>query len=272
MKCMARLALVTLALMLAITAACAEGELKPWSKGEGYTYVTLGRYYQSLDTGNPSVDGGEPGAKCWTWSRNPVKDLTGVTINTEPLIWRVLKVEDEGVYLGSEYVLFAHPMHVNVREYKKLGKDFGQTELCAYLNNEFASVAFTEEELNMLLPYETFGKVFLLDSADVKSKELGMGVGEGLKCWGTEYAIRVTGLYVFLTRHGAHSAYWVRNQSTTDARHARCTKDGGQLGHIISDRDNEGARPAVYLDPSAYQIAGGSGTKADPYQLVSKGE
>lgn len=272
MKQMTRLIALVLALALLPVAALAEGELRGYTKEGGYVYVTLGSYYQSLDTGNPEVDGGEPGDRCWTWSRNPVKDLTGVTINKEPLIWRVLTVDDEKVYLGSEYVLFAHPMHVNYTEYKKLGKDFGQTDLCKYLNNEFAADTFTEDEMAMLLPCETFGKVFLLDAEDIKSKELGMGKGEGLKCWGTEYAIRVTGVYVFLLRHGAHSAYWVRNQSTTDKRHARCTKDGGQLGHINADRENEGARPAVYVDANAYRIAGGSGTKADPYQLVYKGE
>lgn len=122
----------------------------------------------------------------------------------------------------------------------------------------------------MLLPCETFGKVFLLDGEDIKSKAMGMGLGEGLKTWATEYAIRVTGVYVFQTKYGAHSAYWVRNQSSTDKRHARCTKDGGQLGHIISDRENEGVRPALYLAMDAFEIAGGTGTFEDPYQLQPK--
>lgn len=238
-----RLTAIVLALMLTLSAslACAD-ELRGYTKEDGYVYVHLGRYPQKAD---------------------------GTVL---PLLWRVLTVEDEKAYLCSEYVLFAMPMHVNYTEYKTIGKDFGNTELCHYLNGEFTADAFTEEELSFLQEYETYGKVFLLDAADVQNKDIGMGWGEGLKAWGTEYAIEVTGLYVFRPKFGSHSAYWVRNQSTTDTRHARCTKDGGQLGHIVSDRENEGVRPAVYLDLTQCQITSGTGAMDDPFILGKKAE
>lgn len=233
--------IAALVLTLSVSLACAEG-LRSYTKEDGYVYVNLGKYPQKAD-------------------------------GTElPLLWRVLTVDEEKAYLCSEYVLFAMPMHVNYTEYKTLGKDFGQTELCKYLNGDFAAAAFTEEDMDLLLPLETYGKVFLLDSEDLKSKAVGMGVGEGLKAWGTEYAIEVTGLYVFRPKYGAHSPYWTRNQSTTDTRHARCTKDGGQLGHIVSDRDNEGVRPALHLDLSKAEIISGTGTKDDPFIVGKKAE
>ena len=238
---MKRLICALLALLLALSSglACAE-ELRGYTKDEGYVYINLGRYPQKED---------------------------GTVL---PLLWRVLTVDEEKAYLCSEYILFAMPMHVNYTEYKTIGSDFGQTELCHYLNGEFADAAFTEEELSLLQDFETYGKVFLLDSSDLKSKEVGMGVGEGLKAWGTEYAIKVTGLYVFRPRFGSHSPYWTRNQSTTDLRHARCTKDGGQLGHIVSDRENEGVRPAVYLDLRLAEIVSGTGTMDDPFIVGKK--
>lgn len=262
-----RLISILLLLTLVITGGHAEDALRGYERENGYVYVTLGHYMQSIDGGNPKEKN-----NTWTWAHDLIKDTSDLTIEKTPLIWRVLTADEEKIYLASEYVLFAMPMHKNYTEYKKIGEDFGQTELSHYLNGEFAETAFTAEEMEMLLPCETFGKVFLLDSEDLKSKAEGMGVGNGLKCWGTEYAIRVTGLYVFQVKYGAHSAYWARNQSTTDKRHARCTKDGGQLGHIISDRENEGVRPALYLDPNAYGIASGSGTLEDPYVLVPKQE
>lgn len=234
-------ALLALMMVLSLSLACADG-LRSYTKDEGYVYVDLGRYPQKAD---------------------------GTVL---PLLWRVLTVEEDKAYLCSEYVLFAMPMHVNYTEYKTIGADFGNTDLCHYLNGEFAADAFTEEELSFLMPYETYGKVFLLDSSDLKSKEIGMGVGEGLKAWGTEYAIEVTGLYVFRPKFGSHSAYWTRNQSTTDTRHARCTKDGGQLGHIVSDRENEGVRPAVYLDLTQCEIVSGTGTMDDPFIMGKKAE
>lgn len=234
-------ALLALMMVLSLSLACADG-LRSYTKDEGYVYVDLGRYPQKAD---------------------------GTVL---PLLWRVLTVEEDKAYLCSEYVLFAMPMHVNYTEYKTIGADFGNTDLCHYLNGEFTADAFTEEELSFLMPYETYGKVFLLDSSDLKSKEIGMGVGEGLKAWGTEYAIEVTGLYVFRPKFGSHSAYWTRNQSTTDTRHARCTKDGGQLGHIVSDRENEGVRPAVYLDLTQCEIVSGTGTMDDPFIMGKKAE
>ena len=238
---MKRLICALLALLLALSSglACAE-ELRGYTKDEGYVYINLGRYPQKED---------------------------GTVL---PLLWRVLTLDEEKAYLCSEYILFAMPMHVNYTEYKTLGKDFGQTDLCHYLNGEFSDTAFTEDELSLLEDFETYGKVFLLDSSDLKNKEIGMGVGEGLKAWGTEYAIKVTGLYVFLRKYGSHSPYWTRNQSTTDLRHARCTKDGGQLGHIVSNRENEGVRPAVYLNLALSEIVSGTGTMDDPYVIGKK--
>lgn len=262
---MKRLIAILLVLCCLCPAVLADNELRVWNKKDGYVYVTLGAYPQSIDGGIP-----EKGNNTWKWSHAHIDDPSSVTINRDPLLWRVLAVDDEKIYLCSEYILFAMPMHVNYTEYKTIGADFGNTELSHYLNGTFAADAFTEEELNMLLPCETYGKVFLLDSEDVKNKKIGMGTGKGLKTWATEYAVRVTGVYVFKVQYGAHSAYWVRNQSTTDKRHARCTKDGGQLGHIISDRENEGVRPAVYLAAGAFDISSGSGTKTDPYVIVPK--
>ena len=235
------------ALLLTGCGALSEEALRGYDRNLGYVYLTLGSYPQTRD--------GE----------------------VRPILWRVLTVDDEKAYLCSEYILFARELHSSLTEYKKIGADFGQTELCAYLNGEFARQAFTEAELEILLPCETFGKVFLLDGADLKNKDIGMGEktkitqSAGLRAWGTEYAI-ANGLFVYLKKYGSHSPYWVRNQSTTDKRHGRCTKATGVLGHIESGRDNEGVRPAVYLKTGGYEIAGGSGTMEDPFEIKPKSD
>ena len=233
------------AMLLTASAALAEGELRGYTKADGYVYVALGEYPQTAEGG------------------------------VLPIIWRVLTADEEKAYLCSEYVLFARPLHPDLKEYKTIGVDFSNTELCHYLNTTFSEDAFTGTELELLIPFETYGKIFLLDAEDVKNKEIGMGTDNGpirngyigLRAWGTDYAI-ANGLYRFQNKYGAHSPYWVRNQSTTDARHGRCIKDGGQLGHIECGRENEGVRPAAYLDLSLAVIGGGSGTLEDPYTLV----
>lgn len=260
-----------LSLLAVFSCAAADDRLRGYENGK-YVYVTLGQYPQHVDTGSGKVDGGSPREKSWTWSRHPVKAGEPVEIITEPILWRVLRADEEKADLCSEYVLLASGLHADIRGYRTVGKDFGQTDLSRYLNTVFAADAFTGAELDMLLPQGTFGKVFLLDAPDVKDKSLGMGNGEGMKAWGTEYAIRVTGLFVYQNGNGSHSPYWVMSQSTSDARHGRCTKAGGTLGHIVCDRENEGVRPAVCLDLNACAIVGGSGTMTDPYQLAASKE
>ena len=241
-------ALCALVLMASSFGALAEGEaLRGYDRNLGYIYVTLGSYPQTKE--------GE----------------------VRPILWRVLTVDDEKAYLCSEYILFARELHSSLTEYKKIGSDFGKTELCAYLNGEFAGQAFSPEELDMLLPCETFGRVFLLDGADLKNRDIGMGENTkikqsaGLRAWGTEWAVE-NGLFVYLKKYGSHSPYWIRNQSTTDKRHGRCTKANGVLGHIESGRDNEGVRPAVYLRADAFVIGGGTGTMEDPYVIRPRSE
>ncbi len=261
-------------------AAHAEDALRGYSAGEGYVYVCLGTYPQHADG------------------------------RREPILWWVLRADDEKVWLLSEYILFARAMHTSLGEYQKTFKgDFARTELCGYLNTTFAADAFSERELRLLLPFEPYGKVFILSKEELSDKSLGLGVtlkdssseakiraNPGLRAWGTEWAVRNNGypeaeypnpkakirnaagtanitvaekrLFVYSASRGGISPYWTRSQSPSDGRHANCTKANGTIGHIEVGRDNEGVRPSVWLAADGWRIAGGSGTKEDPYVIA----
>ena len=264
-----------------LSVSAGSGGIRGYSREAGYVYLTLGEYPQKAD---------------------------GTVL---PILWRVLAAEGGRAYLLSEYILFARTMHTSLKEYRDVLKgDFAQTELCHYLNGDFADQAFTDAEKGLLLEFENFGKVFLVSRDDMKNKAYGLGstnpgttslkkieADPGVRAWGTEWAIhnngfpeeeypdpraRVIGragshisqeemrLYVFQARYGACSPWWARTQSTTDKRQAVCTKDGGQIGRIEVGRDNEGVRPAVYLNLKAVEITGGAGTKENPYQIAPK--
>lgn len=239
LRWMKRLAALSVMMALLVSAAYAE-ELRGYDPQEGYVYVNLGQYPQTAE--------GE----------------------YLPIIWRVLSTDEEKAYLASEYVLLAHRVHPDDDEYIAFGGDFAQTEICQFLNSEFIADGFTEEEMALILPHEQYGSFFLLDSADLNNKELGFGTDKSRKAWGTEYAIKVTGLFVYGVGYGSHSPYWTRNQSTTSNYASRCTKDGGELGWIRVVVANEGCRPACYLDMSKIEITGGAGTLEDPYSLGGK--
>ena len=243
MRILTKLLALLLALLLMVPAAMAadgaENTLRGYNKKTGYVYVTLGTFPQTAEGG------------------------------VEPIVWRVLSVKDDRAYLLSEYVLLAHRIHGDYKEYadKKTGfnGEFSKTELSQYLNGEFAG-NFTEGELSLLTPHEKMGLFFLVSAADLKDKNLGFGTNESRKGWATEYA-KANGLFVYLRKFGSHSPYWTCDQSTSDARHARCTKDQGELGRINVITEDLGMRPACYLDMTKVAIAGGSGTLEDPYVL-----
>ena len=177
-----RFSLRVLALMLSVlilfpAAVSGETELRGYDPENGNFYVLLGQYPQTADG------------------------------QIQPVLWRVLAVDDEKCILLSEYILFARCMNASLLAYRDEFKgDFGRTDLCAYLNSVFLSEAFTAEEASMLLPMDNFGKVFLPSAKDLKEKSYGLGetlVGSGnikkimanpgLRAWGTEWAIRNNG-------------------------------------------------------------------------------
>ena len=261
------------------------GTLKPYSETTGYTYVYFGKYPQSIDGGSP-----EEGANSWNWRKmyrdwekatrkqlklkahDPLDPYDPGPLEPDPILWRVLSADKEKFYLMSEYVLFASPLHPSMKEYREIGSDFGQTALCAKLNGEFADMAFTEEEKEALLPFGSYGKVSLPSGDDLNDPGMGFSKKKlaTRKAKATEYAVRSTGAFVYQASVGSHSPYWMREQSGTDARHGRATKQSGSVGHLHCDAVDVGARPVICLAAGRFQITGGNGTKEDPY-IVSTG-
>ncbi len=279
-----RLLPLILVLLFSFTAsASAEPALAGYSKEAGYTYVQLGQYPQTAE--------GE----------------------VRPILWRVLAAEGGQCVLLSEYILFARCLHADLKDYRDgIRGDFSKTDLCAYLNGDFASEAFTEEELDLLLPMEDFGKVFLPSAEDLENKDYGLGItlkdvknkkkilkDPGLRAWGTEWAIKNNGfdpavytkpkqkltgssgkqmplhelrLFVYSDQWAKHSPYWTRDPSAEDGRQGRVIKARGSIGRLEAGRDNIGVRPMILLAEGGYEIASGAGTMDDPFTLIRKAE
>ena len=146
--------------------------------------------------------------------------------------------------------------------------------MCKKLNGEFADTAFTEEEKAALLPFGEYGKVSLPSGDDLNSSAMGFSRKKlgTRKAKATEYAIRVTGAFVYQVSMGNSSPYWLREQSDTDKRQARSTKQTGSVGRLHCDAEDVGARPVIRLAPGSFLITGGDGTKEAPYILSVQGQ
>lgn len=277
------LPLILVLLFSFILPASAEPELTGYSRENGYVYVQLGQYPQTVE--------GE----------------------IRPILWRVLAADDTQCILLSEYILFARCLHADLKDYRDgIKGDFAKTDLCAYLNSVFASDAFTEEELALLLPLKDYGKIFLPSAEDLENKDYGLGItlksvknkkkilkDPGLRAWGTEWAIKNNGfdpsvynkpkqkligssgretplhdlrLFVYSEQWANHSPYWTRDPSTADGRQGRLIKAHGAIGRLEAGRDNIGVRPMILLAGDGYQVVSGTGAMDDPFVLGGKAD
>lgn len=239
------------------------------ANGKSYQYVCFGAYYQDIDD-----TGLDAKKNSWRWSRNSlVHTALGKELEKTPILWRVLDVSEDNVaLLCSEFILFARTLNSNITQYKAIGQDFFQTELGKYLNDVFCKDAFTYSERAGILPADGAGdgqKITIPSANDLYNKDYGFGSDKARKAWGTEYAIRRTGLFVYRVSEGQHSPYWTTSQSPKDPRHARTTKQSGSVGHLACSASNLGARPLIRLDLNCIEIESGSGTFDDPFMLTA---
>lgn len=266
MKKFFRLLLLSLCLTVFLTGAVAE-PLRGYEPKQGYVYVTLGRYPQTVDGGTP----GDPAA-AWKWKGSVIEDPSGLELTPEPILWRVLAADDEQIWIQSEYILLAMPIHTDYTEYKRFKGDFTQTELWSFLNGQFLAEAFTSEEAEMFLPADGDGKLFILSSDDLKNKALGFTGNAARKAWATEYAVRVTGAFVYKQAEKCCSPYWTSTPSTSGqaaGRAARCTKQDGSVGYYNTSNPEEGVRPSGRLKAGSFTVTAGTGTPDDPLVLTS---
>ncbi len=245
-KMLRTLAAVLLVCLCLGSAAAEAPALRGYDKEGGYVYLALGTFPQTAEG------------------------------DVLPIVWRVLSVHEGQAYILSEYVLearciesdyYAYAHKPTDKKYPGYDGDFAQTEMSKYLNGDFASNNFTGEELSLIAEDEHLGRFYLVTADDLKNKELGFGTDKARKGYGTEWA-KANGLFVYGVDHGKHSPYWTRDQSTSDPRHARCTKAKGNLGRINVITVDEGMRPACMLSLDSLTITGGEGTLEAPYTLA----
>ena len=256
--------LLAMTMLLGVCAAAQEEfSLRGYDKALGYQYVQLGEFPQDADG------------------------------TVQPILWRVLSVDDTQAYLLSEYILFNNRIHPDDDEYVSFGAAFNQTEMFKLLNGPFEGnplpveeqealkkrerlgrvhiaeicfrdQAFSPAEQRMLLEDEALGMVFLAAAEDLKNPDMGFANSKQRKAFGTEYALQ-NGLFQY---QNGSSPYWTRSQSKSFIYGTRCTKVDGDLGYIRCVVMNEGCRPAVRLLLGGLTPTGGEGTMDNPYTFA----
>ena len=226
--------LCLLAMVLLVTCAAAE-DIHGYNKKQGgYSYVHFGTF--------------------------PL-DAQG---NEAPILWRVLEVKENEAYLLAEYIIDVHYVHLDTKAYYDM--KWQESDLYAYLQDDFMNRAFTDAEQQVLLQRTEDGALVTLPQIDdIRNKAYGFADNKSRECKGTDYAKSI-GLYLY----GDKNSPWVsRNKSKDRPQQQRRVMDEGKLGTVPCGNVDLGVRPCVYVDLDQLIVSGGTGVKDDPFQLVS---
>lgn len=177
--------------------------------------------------------------------------------DNDPILWRVLTVQNGLALLLSEKVLDAH-------RYDTSSKNWEGSELKTWLNNNFISTAFSHNERATIVDSTERGKVFPLLEDDLKKPEYGFTSNETdpqRSAIPTEHALGRA-----VDSRNGKSIYYTRTPGDGDNMVAVTSK--GMLSLAGIERDDLGIRPAIWIRISEFSISKGDGSLQKPYILL----
>lgn len=149
----------------------------------------------------------------------------------EPIEWRVLEVEGDRAYVVSEKALDAHAFNEDTDD----GNDWSSSDLKAWLEEDFASQAFTDDEMN-----EIDGAPTLLSVDEARSY-----FGDYGMCEPTQQAVN-NGANKDEDNGACH--WWLRSPGG-DSYHAAGVNEDGYVysdGYVV-DFTDFAVRPALWV-------------------------
>ncbi len=176
----------------------------------------------------------------------------------DPILWKVLKNDADGVLLLSEFVLDALPVQESGRY-----NGYEYSTLKTWLEVDFVNKAFSAAEQALITQEQGVLQVRLPAVEELRKKDGGFFDAEGIRAKPTAYAIERG-----VQKYGSGDAsYWTSNRASSDPSGQRRVLDKGSFGYAISNYATIGVRPMVLLTKDALQKAAGIGSAQDPFTL-----
>ncbi|MBE0601712.1 MAG: hypothetical protein IH607_07975, partial [Firmicutes bacterium] len=164
------------------------------------------------------------------------------------------------------------PKIIKDRSYRRIDT-FNQSDLYEWMNEEMLDRILGASALRSALVEGENGLLYPLTDEQFLRSDYGFsparyGVVKVRKAYPTDYAL-AQGVYQDANKA---SPYWVATVKTADGYMLQIVGYDGHLSYGAYPRVNIGLRPSVMLDLSMVTIAGGEGTRDNPFQLVCTGE
>ena len=275
MKKICAILMIALLLLMSLPPAISEEEHPVFHGFNGtYQYVLLGSYPWKTVNRKDIIMGNDPYS-------------SGVETEDEPVLWRILSLEDGTLLMLTEYVIelqqvafINDPEKVDSKKYEKnlpFLEDYSVTDLCRWMNTDMFNRLFgTDPIVNAMLAEGENGKNGrLFCMTDVQFCKSSYGWRANKKPTGVRVAaptpytlnrrIFRDGKKKSINYKEGGSPYWCSTK-TANYRFQIVGYDG-HLSYGVYTRRDVGVRPAVTVDLSACRIQGGDGTKSNPYVL-----
>lgn len=252
------LVLILMVVCLLPIAAHGEPEIRGYDLDAGYQYVHLGEY--------PYEEDG----------------------TLQPVLWRVLAVEDGRALLMTEYIIDTMQVQFvddqSVAKSKKYpnAETYADTDMYNYLNTTGLDILLGDDPIrSTLIEQEGTGLLFLAEEDVLRNPDYGFPTQwnfanmEGRRAAGTPYAVG-KGLQVVSSKGWKSGAYWVPHVRPS-VRWMQIV--GNEDGHLSwaeytrnTWRENNpkgiGVRPCVRLEMSRVTVTGGDGSKENPFTFA----
>lgn len=175
----------------------------------------------------------------------------------QPILWRVLTVEENDALLLSERILTTMSYGFS--------NDWEQSQIRKWLNGVFIKEAFSSDERKAIYNSESLGQVFILSQAELSNQEYGFMANAERK--DTQRCSKGTTLAVdhglFVNQDNQCSTYYTR---TVEGRSLVSVTSEGKFGVAKVSRDDVGVRPAIWVNLKEIHFTEGDGTIQNPYQ------
>ena len=216
------------------------------TNSKGY-YEYNGEQYAKIDA--------NPFASSITYSNNKTATSGYTYFIVEPIIWTILKTDGDKLLVVSNVILDVHRYDDNSNNYK-------ESEIRAWLNNEFLnkafdnhsfilitevdnSVASTGDSTNPQACENTTDDIFLLSRAEYNKYFINL---EDLCCKVTDYAI-ANGAYGYSGgSYDGNGNYWTRSPYNLRVESAYRIFSTGGIGAADVSEEHNGVRPALWIN------------------------
>lgn len=241
---------------------------------EDIDYYAAGMWYQDVTYENVKYrgvyfTGYRPYATSLTSSAsNSYQDNNNYKINTvywfkyEPIVWRVLKSDDNEKFIVTKKIIDSQQYNSRMGSFD--WNTYYDSDIRYWINDDFYNTAFTDDEKNTIKTTEvniesdrlaihsTEDKVFLLNCDDIYNDYLNFSSNKEIRGYATDYA-KCQGVYVETSN--SCSDYWLRDPLQMSASFARTISSdpydgtgGDGLNFALSECTCVGVRPAIKVN------------------------